>query len=61
MLIKLIIDWTNKRIWAAITDDQLYNTQNAFNLISEPDLSLDYLLGIINSKLMTFLSKTVLR
>ena len=61
MLIKLIIDWTNKRIWATITDDQLYNTQNAFNLISEPDLSLDYLLGIINSKLMTFLSKTVLR
>ena len=61
MLIKLIIDWTNKRIWATITDDELYNTQNAFNLISETDLSLDYLLGIINSKLMTFLSKTVLR
>ncbi len=54
ILIKQIIDWTNKRIWATITDVELYNTQNAFNLISETDLSLDYLLGIINSKLMTF-------
>lgn len=56
ILVKQIIDWTSKRIWATITDDELYNTQNAFNLIAKQGVSLEYLLGIINSKLMTLLS-----
>jgi type I restriction-modification system DNA methylase subunit len=54
ILVKQIIDWTNKRIWAAITDEELYNTQNAFNLLAKQGVCLEYLLAIINSKLMTF-------
>lgn len=54
ILVKQIIDWTSKRIWASITDDELYNTQNAFNLLAKQGVCLEYLLGIINSRLMTF-------
>ena len=54
ILVKQIIDWTSKRIWATITDDELYNTQNAFNLLAREGWSLEYLLGILNSRLMTF-------
>lgn len=54
ILIKQIIDWTSKRIWAAITDDELYNTQNAFNLLPKRGWKHEYLLGIINSRLITF-------
>ncbi|MGA2236807.1 MAG: TaqI-like C-terminal specificity domain-containing protein [Terriglobales bacterium] len=49
-----MIDWTSKRIWATITDKELYNTQNAFNLLARSGWSLEYLLGILNSKLITF-------
>jgi hypothetical protein len=34
ILVKQIIDWTSKRIWAGITDQEIYNTQNAFNLLA---------------------------
>lgn len=54
ILVKQIIDWTSKRIWAAIIDKELYNTQNAFNLLAKQGVSLEFLLGVINSKLMTF-------
>ncbi|MBI4689298.1 MAG: N-6 DNA methylase [Nitrospirae bacterium] len=54
ILVKQIIDWTTKRIWASITDEELYNTQNAFNLLARQGWRLEYLLGIINSRLMTF-------
>ncbi len=54
ILVKQIIDWTTKRIWASITDEELYNTQNAFNLLAKPGWRLEYLLAIINSRLMTF-------
>ncbi|MBI1878420.1 MAG: hypothetical protein HYR94_09370 [Chloroflexi bacterium] len=53
ILVKQIIDWTSKRIWATITDEELYNTQNAFNLIPRPGWTPEYLLGILNSRLMT--------
>ena len=36
ILVKQIIDWTTKRIWATITDEELYNTQNAFNMLARP-------------------------
>jgi hypothetical protein len=32
ILVKQIVDWTTRRIWATITEEELYNTQNAFNL-----------------------------
>jgi len=54
ILIKQIIDWTSKRIWATYTEDEYYNTQNAFNIIAKPQVNSFYLLGIINSKLMSF-------
>ncbi len=54
ILVKQIIDWTTKRIWAGITDEELYNTQNAFNLLAKEGWQLEYLLGILNSRLMTF-------
>jgi type I restriction-modification system DNA methylase subunit len=54
ILVKQIIDWTTKRIWSAIADEELYNTQNAFNLLAKPGWQLEYLLGVLNSRLMTF-------
>ena len=54
VLVKQIIDWTSRRIWATITDEELYNTQNAFNLLPRAGCSLDYVLGLLNSQLMTF-------
>jgi hypothetical protein len=54
ILVKQIIDWTTKRIWASITSEELYNAQNAFNLLPRNGWVNEYLLGIINSKLMTF-------
>ncbi|MDO8141873.1 MAG: TaqI-like C-terminal specificity domain-containing protein [Candidatus Brocadiales bacterium] len=54
ILVKQIIDWTTKRIWATITEEELYNTQNAFNLLTRSSFSIEFLLGIINSRLMTF-------
>jgi len=54
ILVKQIIDWTSKRIWATITEEELYNTQNAFNLIPKQGWNIEYLLGILNSRLMTF-------
>ena len=53
-MVKQIIDWTTKRIWASITEEELYNTQNAFNLLAKPGVSLEYLLAVLNSKLLTF-------
>ena len=54
ILVKQIIDWTSKRIWAAITEEEFYNTQNAFNLLAKDGWNLNYILAIINSKLMNF-------
>ncbi len=54
ILVKQIIDWTAKQIWAALTIEELYNTQNAFNLIAKEEFSPEYLLALINSKLMSF-------
>jgi len=54
ILVKQIIDWTSKRIWAAMTEEELFNTQNAFNLLPVCGWQHEYLLGIINSRLMSF-------
>ena len=54
ILVKQIIDWTDKKIWATQTEQELYNTQNAFNLIAKPEFKTEYLLALLNSKLMTF-------
>lgn len=54
ILVKQIIDWGSLRIWAALTSDALYNTQNAFNLLCNSEISLEYILGLLNSKLINF-------
>jgi TaqI-like C-terminal specificity domain len=54
VLVKQIIDWTDKRIWAAMTEAELYNTQNAFVLLPRPGWTCEFLLGLLNSKLLTF-------
>ena len=54
ILVKQIIDWSSKRIWASITGEELYNTQNAFNLLPKHGWNLNYLLAVLNSKLMTY-------
>jgi len=54
ILVKQIIDWTSKRIWAAITSEELYNTQNAFNILPKQGWSAEFILGIINSRLMSY-------
>jgi hypothetical protein len=54
ILVKQIIDWSSLRIWAAATDEELYNTQNAFNLLQSGPLDLYYILGLLNSKLLNF-------
>lgn len=54
ILVKQIIDWSSKRIWASLTGEELYNAQNAFNLVTKESWSLEYILGILNSKLMTY-------
>jgi type I restriction-modification system DNA methylase subunit len=54
ILVKQIIDWTAKRIWATIADEELYNTQNAFNLLPRSSVSLEFVLGVLNSKLISY-------
>jgi hypothetical protein len=54
ILVKQIIDWTSLRIWAAFTTEELYNTQNAFNLLQKGRTSLQYILGLLNCKLLNF-------
>ena len=54
ILVKQIIDWTTKRIWATITSMELYNAQNAFNILPKPEWTHEYLLGILNSRLLSF-------
>ncbi len=57
ILIKQIIDWSSKRIWAALTEEELYNTQNAFNLIPKQGYLPEYLIALLNSKLINFYHK----
>ncbi|SDQ22520.1 Eco57I restriction-modification methylase domain-containing protein [Flagellimonas zhangzhouensis] len=54
ILVKQIIDWSDKRIWAAIIEEELYNTQNAFNLIAKEGYIPEYLIALINSRLISF-------
>jgi type I restriction-modification system DNA methylase subunit len=54
IIVKQIIDWTDKRIWASLLEEEIYNTQNAFTLLSKGEVELELLLGILNSKLMSY-------
>jgi hypothetical protein len=54
IIVKQIIDWSSKRIWAALSEEELYNTQNAFNIIPNKEFLPEYLLALLNSNLITF-------
>jgi predicted type IV restriction endonuclease len=54
IIVKQIIDWSDKRIWSSIVEEELYNTQNAFTLLANEGIEIEFLLGILNSKLMSF-------
>lgn len=50
----IIREITNPRILAAHTIDEYYNTPSIINCINIHKIDIKYVLGIINSKLMTF-------
>ena len=56
ILIRQIISGNPARIFAAYTDQELYNTQSVFNLVLKENVGVDikFILAIINSKLMNF-------
>jgi Eco57I restriction-modification methylase/TaqI-like C-terminal specificity domain len=53
ILIQQIIDWSSLRILAGWTDEELYNTQNQFNLLAYDGTNLKYILAILNSTTIT--------
>lgn len=57
IFIRQIISGKPPRIYGAYTDKEYYITQIGFSIISKTDLSLKYILALINSKLMTFYHK----
>ncbi len=57
IIVKQIIDWSSKKIWAAITDKELYNTQNAFVIIPHKGYIHEYILALLNSNLMSYYHK----
>ena len=56
ILIRQIISGNPARIFAAYTNQELYNTQSVFNLVLKPNVEVDikFFLAIINSKLINF-------
>ena len=57
IIVKQIIDWSSKRIWAALTEEELYNTQNAFAIIPHEGYLFEYILALLNSNLMSYYHK----
>jgi hypothetical protein len=56
ILVRQIVSGKPGRIYAGFTDEELYNTQIAFNLLMKPSakVSIMYLLAILNSRLLSF-------
>ena len=56
ILIRQIISGKPGRIYAAYTEDELYNTQSVFNVVSKTNslLNLKFILALINSSLLNF-------
>lgn len=57
ILVKQVIDWTTRRLHVGYTEEELYNPQIAFNLLSNGKYSLKFLLAILNSILLTWYHK----
>lgn len=56
ILIRQIVSGNPLRIYAGYTEEELYNVQSIFNIITKDSVEIDlkYLLAIINSNLMNF-------
>jgi hypothetical protein len=54
ILVQQIIDWSSLRIFAGWTNEEIYNTQNQFNLLSLGNTDLKFILAILNSKLISY-------
>ncbi|MBI4659852.1 MAG: N-6 DNA methylase [Verrucomicrobia bacterium] len=54
ILVQQIIDWSSLRILAGWTDEELYNTQNQFNLLARRGTDLKFVLALLNSRLISF-------
>ena len=59
ILVQQIIDWSSLRILVGWTDEELYNTQNQFNLLALNGTNLKFILAIFNSRLMSFYHRQV--
>ena len=59
ILVQQIIDWSSLRILVGWTDEELYNTQNQFNLLALNGTNLKFILSILNSRLMCFYHRQV--
>lgn len=57
ILVRQIISGAPLRIYASYTDEEYYNTQIAFNIISKKGINPLYLLCILNSLLLTYFHK----
>ena len=59
ILVQQIIDWSSLRMLVGWTDEELYNTQNQFNLLALNGTNLKFILSILNSRLMSFYHRKV--
>ncbi|MDE0299037.1 MAG: N-6 DNA methylase [Candidatus Poribacteria bacterium] len=59
ILVQQIIDWSSLRMLVGWTDEELYNTQNQFNLLALRCTNLKFILSILNSRLMSFYHRQV--
>ncbi len=59
ILVQQIIDWSSLRIFATLTNEELYNTQNQFNLLAREGTSLRFLLAVVASRLMSYYHRRV--
>ncbi|MDI6738501.1 MAG: N-6 DNA methylase [Nanoarchaeota archaeon] len=59
IVVRQIVSGNPLRIYAGYTEEEIYNTQIAFNIVTKEEgkISLKYLLLLLNSKLMTFYHK----
>jgi len=59
ILVQQIVDWTSLRLFAGWTQEELYNTQNQFNLLPRTGTNLMFVLAVLNSKLMSYYHRQV--
>ena len=59
ILVQQIVDWSSLRMFAGWTDEELYNTQNQFNLLRRGETDLKFILAVLNSSVMSYYHRHV--